>query len=60
MKLIQKIFELTTNKNLSKHDHIVQGVIESINDGSLKIGDQLPSINAMVLEIGFITRLEKN
>jgi DNA-binding LacI/PurR family transcriptional regulator len=31
----------------------VQGVLESIEDGKLAVGDQLPSINNMVEEIGY-------
>ncbi|MFS4466589.1 GntR family transcriptional regulator [Maribacter sp. 2210JD10-5] len=38
---------------LSKHEQLVLGIIEAIDSGVLKTGDQLPSINAMVAEMGF-------
>lgn len=53
MSVVKRILKLTKNNNLSKHEQLVQGVIESIENGSLKIGDQLPSINNMVEEIGY-------
>ncbi|CAN0595438.1 unnamed protein product, partial [Ectocarpus sp. 12 AP-2014] len=53
MPVISKILNLTHNNNLTKHEQLVQGVIESIEDGQLTIGDQLPSINTMVEEIGY-------
>ena len=53
MLVISKILNLTHNNNLTKHEQLVQGVIESIEDGQLTIGDQLPSINTMVEEIGY-------
>ncbi|MGO4920301.1 GntR family transcriptional regulator [Maribacter spongiicola] len=53
MAVIRKILSLTHNNNLTKHEQLVQGVIESIEDGKLCVGDQLPSINTMVEEIGY-------
>ena len=53
MPVVEKILLLKQNKDLSKHERLVQGVIESIDEGSLSIGDQLPSINNMVEEVGF-------
>lgn len=53
MPVISKILNLTHNNNLTKHEQLVQGVIESIEDGNLTVGDQLPSINTMVEEIGY-------
>lgn len=53
MPVVEKILSLTHNNNLSKHEQLVQGVIESIEEGDLSIGDQLPSINNMVEEIGY-------
>ncbi|MEM9835726.1 MAG: GntR family transcriptional regulator [Bacteroidota bacterium] len=38
---------------ISKHQQIVQGVINSIDEGVLKEGDMLPSVNTMVEELGF-------
>lgn len=53
MPLIYKIERLKKNQDLSKHEHLVHGVIDAIEEGSLVIGDQLPSINNMVEEIGY-------
>ncbi|SFR60428.1 GntR family transcriptional regulator [Maribacter stanieri] len=53
MPVISNILSLTHNNNLTKHEQLVQGVIESIEDGKLAVGDQLPSINIMVEEIGY-------
>lgn len=53
MSLIQKIKQLERVNILSKHEQLVQGIMETIDAGNLKIGDQLPSINAMVPELGF-------
>jgi DNA-binding transcriptional regulator YhcF (GntR family) len=35
----------------SKHDRLVQGVIQSINEGILKPEDTLPSVNQMIREL---------
>lgn len=51
--MINKIKSLSTINALSKHEQLVQGVIEAIDSGLLRIGDQLPSINKMVSELGF-------
>lgn len=51
--LIDKIKELTKYNSFSKHEQLVHGVIESIDEGFLKTGDKLPSINVMVGELGF-------
>jgi len=53
MTLIDKIIELKRNQNLLKHEQLVHGVIESIDEGVLQRGDQLPSINKMVSELGY-------
>jgi len=53
MPLIYKIERLKKNQDLSKHEHLVHGVIGAIEEGTLVIGDQLPSINNMVEEIGY-------
>ncbi|KGK31393.1 GntR family transcriptional regulator [Cellulophaga baltica] len=53
MTLVDKIKNLQEVNLLSKHEQIVHGVIDAIQSGILKIGDQLPSINVMVSELGF-------
>ncbi|MEM7381713.1 MAG: GntR family transcriptional regulator [Bacteroidota bacterium] len=53
MSLIDKILKLKENHNLLKHEQLVQGVMEAIDEGLLQRGDQLPSINNMVSELGY-------
>ena len=53
MKLIEFISNLKKVNSLSKHEQLVLGIIDAINSGHLTIGDQLPSINVMVDEVGF-------
>ena len=53
MKPIDFIKKLEGIKSLSKHEQLVLGIIDAINSGDLKIGDQLPSINVMVDKVGF-------
>ncbi|QLG44374.1 GntR family transcriptional regulator [Costertonia aggregata] len=53
MSLITKIKELETVNTLSKHEQLVLGIIDAIDSGILSTGDQLPSINNMVNEVGF-------
>lgn len=51
--MYKKIRELADIPSLSKHEQIVNGVINAINEKFLSIGDPLPSINAMKKETGF-------
>ncbi len=53
MSLIDIFSRLQENKHLLKHELLVQGVIEAIDHGVLKQGDQLPSINTMVHDLGY-------
>lgn len=53
MSLVDKIKSLSSINTLSKHEQLVHGVIEAIDSGILVVGDQLPSINQMVSELGF-------
>ena len=53
MTLLDKIKNLSSINTLSKHEQLVHGIIEAIDDGILVVGDQLPSINQMVSEVGF-------
>ncbi len=53
MSLINRILKLKENHNLLKHEQLVQGVMEAIDEGILQRGDQLPSINNMVSELGY-------
>lgn len=51
--LLQKIYDLQDINSLSKHEQIVNGIIDAIDAGVLKVGDKLPSINEMVAEVGY-------
>jgi DNA-binding transcriptional regulator YhcF (GntR family) len=53
MSLIDNIIKLKENQHLLKHEQLVQGVIQAIDEGALQRGDQLPSINNMVSELGY-------
>ena len=53
MSLIKNIQGLRENHNLIKHEQLVQGIIQTIDEGALRRGDKLPSINKMVSELGF-------
>lgn len=47
------IQELEGMPSYTKHDLLVQGIINAINGKSLLPGDMLPSVNTMIKEIGF-------
>lgn len=53
MTLIENIIALKSSLDLSKHERLIAGVIQTIEDGQLQVGDKLPSINVMVSEIGY-------
>ena len=53
MTIFKKIQELEQVNLFSKHDQIVNGIIESIDTKILVKGNQLPSVNQMVNELGF-------
>ncbi|WP_126243392.1 GntR family transcriptional regulator [Chitinophaga rhizosphaerae] len=53
MNVFDKITDLETVVSYSKHDRLVQGIINSINDKVLAPGDTLPSVNAMIRELGY-------
>ena len=54
MQLVyDKIIELKNNTTISKHDQLVNGIIQSVDAKILKKGDRLPSINVMVQDIGY-------
>ena len=52
-ELFYKIKELKDESLRSKHEQLVTGIINAINDKLIKKGDRLPSINNMVKEVGF-------
>lgn len=51
--IFSKIRELEEVSAYSKHDRLVQGVINAINDKVLKRDDILPSVNTMIRELKF-------
>ena len=53
MVLLDRILELQDSHLLSKHEILVQSVIDSIAEGDLLVGDKLPSINKMVQDVGY-------
>ncbi len=53
MTLVDLIIGLRGVNTLSKHEQLVHGVIQAIDDNILNVGDQLPSINQMVAELGY-------
>lgn len=53
MSLLDKIKGLSGINTLSKHEQLVHGIIEAIDSDILVVGDQLPSINQMVSDVGF-------
>ncbi|MDT0622321.1 GntR family transcriptional regulator [Croceitalea vernalis] len=53
MTLFDKINDLAEINTLSKHEQLVEGIIQAIDEKVLNIGDKLPSINQMVAELGF-------
>ena len=51
--VLNKIKELEEINRLSKHEQLVSGIINAIDSKVLAQGDQLPSVNEMVKELGF-------
>lgn len=54
--VIGKIQELEELAGLSKHEQLVKGIINAINDKILVQGSMLPSVNNMVKELGFASK----
>lgn len=51
--IVEKIQELKVVTGLSKHERLVQGILNAIDEDILRTGDALPSVNQMVYELGF-------
>lgn len=51
--VIQQIQDLESVNTLSKHEQIVNGILNSITENILKKGDALPSINTMIKQLGY-------
>jgi len=53
MTLSDFVHRLQRVNTLSKHEQLVNGIIDAIDSQFLKVGEQLPSINVMVDEVGY-------
>jgi len=53
MSVVRKIRELEDVALLSKHEQLVKGIINAIDEKELVQGSILPSVNVMVRELGF-------
>lgn len=51
--IFEKVQELDGMPSLSKHEQLVQGIINAIDEKIIAQGDPLPSINTLIHEIGF-------
>ncbi|MCG2615430.1 GntR family transcriptional regulator [Terrimonas sp. NA20] len=51
--IYQQVRELENIQGLSKHEQLVQGFINAINDKLVSRGDMLPSVNSLIKELGF-------
>ncbi|RYY54376.1 MAG: GntR family transcriptional regulator [Chitinophagaceae bacterium] len=51
--IFEQVRELENIQGLSKHEQLVQGFINAINDKVISKGDMLPSVNSLIKELGF-------
>ncbi len=51
--VFQKINDLSSISSITKHQQIVQGIINAIDEKLVLAGEMLPPVNAMVDELGF-------
>lgn len=51
--IYEQVKELENIQGLSKHEQLVQGIINAINDKHIQRGDMLPSVNNLIKELGF-------
>jgi DNA-binding transcriptional regulator YhcF (GntR family) len=52
-KIFQEIKKLTDIPSYSKHDRLVQGIINAINEKVIEKDEMLPSVNKLIKELGF-------
>src|SRR6218665_838318 len=52
-QIIQQIKNLESVNSLSKHEQLVQGIINAIDEKVVVKGDLLPSVNTFISELGF-------
>src|ERR1700753_4332010 len=53
IKVFEKIKELEEVPSFSKHDRLVQGIINAIDEKLIARDDMLPSVNTMIKELHF-------
>lgn len=53
LAVFEKIHSLDKLQSLSKHEKIVQGILDAINNDELQLNDPLPSVNKMIGGLGF-------
>lgn len=51
--IIESIEDLKSVHTLSKHEQIVKGVLNAIDEKVIRQGNMLPSVNKMIKELGF-------
>lgn len=51
--IFEKIRSLEKFQSLSKHEKLIQGILDAIDDERLYANDPLPSVNTMVKELGY-------
>ena len=51
--IYQKIIELEAVRGYSKHQRLVNGIINAIDENIIGKGDMLPSVNMLIREVGF-------
>lgn len=52
-EIIQQIKDIESINSFSKHEQIVQGIINAIDEKVVTKGDPLPSVNTFISELGF-------
>jgi DNA-binding transcriptional regulator YhcF (GntR family) len=52
-QIIQQIKDLESISSLSKHEQLVQGIINAIDEKMVSKGDLMPSVNTIINELGF-------
>jgi DNA-binding GntR family transcriptional regulator len=51
--VFKQIYEMEGVSGLSKHDQLVNGILNAIQNKALNQGDLLPSVNNLINEFGF-------
>lgn len=54
--IYEKVQELEDVSGLSKHEQLVRGIINAIDEKTISQGSMLPSVNEMVKELGFASK----